>query len=152
MARNVVIVNLRYKNRVLVKVFQTTSSGHNYRMSTLVWARPEMETLTAKSKRRCLSNLLSVIMYFFNFSLTFRVCNVWQFKQYLFLSNFLFIAFVAFLVCCQLTRWIKLKKHQQTTNILETYSQTWHLTNWQDIQDNANDSDVWISITMPNYL
>jgi len=64
-----------------------------------------------KSGPRNLSpNTFSLTTYYVNCLLMLRVCNMWQFRQYLFFL-FLFLCIYciySFLVCCRLTWWIKL--------------------------------------------
>ena len=82
-------------NRVLMKVFRTTS------MDVIAECRYwfgllEMETLIAKRKQRFMAKYVSLTTYYVNCSLMLRVCNMWQFRHYLFFF-FVFIVFILFL-------------------------------------------------------
>jgi len=90
-------------NMDLHEGFPNYVGGRNYRMSTLVW-------LTGDGDADCQSEVFgqihSVWSCTVNCSLMLRVCNLWQFRHYLFLK-FSFIVFVPVLVYCQLTWWLQ---------------------------------------------
>jgi len=60
------------------------------------------------------------------YSLMLRVCNVWQFRHYLFFS-FLFHCIYSFLVCCQLTWWIKLTNNVSYNCRRHCSSRSWDI-------------------------
>jgi len=52
----------------------------------------------AKRKQRFLANMFSLTTYYFNCSLMLRVCNLWQFRHYLFFSFYLLCLFFSCLL------------------------------------------------------